>query len=784
MLYRKTQNNFRYYKLHMKKGNGMLRKIILLVFFIFSIAIQADEKTYYEDVKIKQLEAEIESIQSKIHILKRSKKLRMAKDTENTRPKLGLVLSGGGAKGFAHIGVLKVLEENNIKVDYITGTSMGAVIGALYSVGYSPEEIEDVMIKTNWNKILKDAPDRLDIPLEDKIGKKEYPASIAFDKELNIYFPRGLKQGQKIYLKLKELLWNVENIENFDELPIPMRIIATDLDSGKVKSFSSGDLSKIISASIAIPTLFGPVKIDGKNYVDGLVTRNFPVEDVIDMGADIVIGVNVGTRIKEKEDYNILTVLDQVLAIQSSGSTPDQKSMVNYIIEPDISKFKSTDFEKVEEIIKVGEKEARAKINSMKNLSETEKIPEKRTVLKSKDSDSVFIENIYLVGNVNVNLEIIEGNLRKEIPGEVTESDLENMILNLYALPYIEKAYYKIKGKDLYIETVERPTNYLKLGMNYNSEYGTTIALETDTLSTGKTGRKTVFDFKFGDYFEASAKNYAYYGIEDKIGFIFEIGYNETPFFFYEGDEKRSEFTNKTFELKGALATQFENQFFISYGFSQKFSELEQDIGLSEDKSLEYDESYGNVFFQIVLDNLDNKMYPSQGIRSDFQYTWGGDFGTESVDFYGPAYLLEGYFPVTKKLSFLSAVAGGSIQGEGILADEYFKLGGMRSDISNKEFAFYGYNSQRKLVEEFAIAQLGLQYRFYSNIYLAGKWNIATYTGAPVQGENDKKIWDDKVKGYGVTLGIDSPFGPLELSVMEDSDTQNVLTQFNIGYIF
>ncbi|WP_319370380.1 patatin-like phospholipase family protein [uncultured Ilyobacter sp.] len=762
----------------------MLKKIILLISFVFSIAVQADEKIYYEDMKIKQLEEEIESIQNKIDRLKRSKELKISKAKDEKRPKIGLVLSGGGAKGFAHIGVLKVLEENNIKVDYITGTSMGAVIGALYSVGYSPAEIEDVMIETDWDGILKDVPDRLDVPLEDKIGKAKYPASIAFDKELNIYFPRGLKQGQKIYLRLKELLWDVGGIENFDELPIPMRVIATDLDSGKAKSFSRGDLPKIISASIAIPTIFGPVEIDGRNYVDGLVTRNFPVEDIVKMGADIIIGVDVGTNIKEKKEYNILTVLDQVLAIQSAGSTPDQKSMVNYIIEPDISNFKTTDFEKVDEIIKVGEKEARSKIKFMKDVDRTENILEKRVVLKSKKSDVLYLENIYLDGNVNVTREIIDGNLGKEVPGEVSKADLENMILNLYALPYIEKAYYKIKGKDLYIETVEKPTNYLRLGMNYNSEYGTTIALGTDMLSTGKTGRKTVFDFKFGDYFGVNAKNYTYYGIEDKIGFILHMGYNEKPFFLYSGDEKRSELVNKTFEFTGALATQFENQFLISYGFSQKFSKLEQDIGLRVDESLEYDENYGNIFLQIILDNLDNKMYPSKGIKSDFQYTWGGDFGTENVDFYGPAYLLEGYFPFTKRLSLLSSIAGGSIKGEGVLSDEHFKLGGTRSDISNKEFAFFGYNSQRKLVEEFAIAQLGLQYRFYSNLYIIGKWNITTYTGSSIQAEENKKIWDNRVRGYGVTFGIDSPFGPLELSLMEDSDTDNILTQFNIGYIF
>jgi NTE family protein len=762
----------------------MYKRFILLIFSIFTVLVNAEGNLSFEDIKIMKLKKEIQKIQSEIQNLERSKELRISNETEDNRPKIGLVLSGGGAKGFAHIGVLKVLEENGIRPDYIAGTSMGAVVGALYSVGYSPEEIEKIMIKIDWKDIIKDLPDREDIPLENKISEENYPASIAFDKELNLYFPKGLKQGQKIYLKLKELLWGASGIRNFDDLPIPLRVIATDLDSGKAKSFYQGDLAKVISASIAIPTLFGPVEIDGQNYVDGLITRNFPVEDVINMGADIVLGIDVGVQIEGKKEYNILTVLDQVLAIQSHNSTPDQKSMADYIIEPDISRFKTNDFESAEEIIKAGEKKARSQINSLKELIKDRNKLEEMEVLKSEEPDFIYLKNLYLVGNRNVTQEIVEGILGKEIPGVVSKDDLENLILDLYALPYIEKAYYEIKNNNLYIETVENPANYLKLGMNYNSEYGTTIALGTDILGIGKKGRKTTLDFKLGDYFGIDAKHYTYYGIEDRLGFVLHMGYNEDPFFLYDGEEKRSEFISKTFEFTGAFATQLENQFLLSYGLSQKFSILEQDIGLNEDKYLEYDENYGNVFLKINFDNLNNKMYPSKGIKSDFQYIWGGDFGSEKVDFYGPVCLLETYLPTTKRLTFLSAIAGGSVKGEGILPDEYFKIGGIRNDSSNKEFSFYGYNSQRKLVEDFIIGQLGFQYRFYSNIYMIGKWNMAAYREATLQGYEDSGVWENNIQGYGLTLGVDSPFGPLEFSIMQDTDTSGILSQFNIGYIF
>lgn len=762
----------------------MYKRFVLLIFIILTVLVKGEDTLSYEDVQIDKLKEKIHEIEGEIRRLERAKKLRAGKNIEKESPKIGLVLSGGGAKGFAHIGVLKVLEENGIRPDYISGTSMGAVVGALYSVGYSPEEIEKIMIETDWGDIIRDLPNRKDIPLENKINEENYPASIAFDKEFNLYFPKGLKQGQKIYLKLKKLLWSVSGVRDFDDLPIPIRIVATDLDSGQAKSFDHGDLSKVISASIAIPTLFGPVEIEGKNYVDGLVVRNFPAEDVVNMGADIVIGVDVGVHIEGKKNYNILTVLDQVLAIQSHGSTPKQKAMADYIIEPDISKFKTTDFENAKEIIKVGEEKAREQINSLKNLVNNSDTLEKREILKSEEPDFVYLKKLHLVGNRNITQEIVEELLGKEIPGVVSKNDLENLILDLYALPYIEKAYYEIKDNNLYIETVENPANYLKFGMNYNSEYGTTIALGTDILGIGKKGRKTTLDFKFGDYFGLDARHYSYYGIEDRLGFMLHMGYNEKPFFLYEDADKRSEFVSKTFEFTGAFATQLENQLRLSYGFSQKFGILDQDVGLSEDRDLEYDENYGNVFLKVDFDSLDNKMYPSKGVKSDFQYIWGGDFGSENVDFYGPAYLLETYLPATEKLTLLSSISGGSVKGEGILPDEYFKIGGIRNASSDKEFSFYGYNSQRKLVEEFVMAQLGFQYRFYTNIYIIGKWNIITYSGSPIQEDEIMEIWGDKIQGYGLTLGVDSPFGPLEFSVMEDSDTSGVLSQFNIGYIF
>lgn len=198
---------------------------------------------------------------------------------ESYTPKVGLVLSGGAAKGFAHIGTLKVLEKNNVKIDYISGTSIGALIGVFYSAGYSIEEIEDIMKNIDPSMFFTDKIDRKDLPMEEKIFSERYTFSVPL-KNFKIDLPQSLISGQNVYMFLKKYLWDAKKIKNFEDLPIPVHIITTNMNTGEEVVLSKGDLAKALSASMALPAFFHPIKWDDKVLADGLSANNFPVDEV------------------------------------------------------------------------------------------------------------------------------------------------------------------------------------------------------------------------------------------------------------------------------------------------------------------------------------------------------------------------------------------------------------------------------------------------------------------------------------------------------------------------
>ena len=208
---------------------------------------------------------------------------------DRQRPRVGLALSGGGAKGFAHIGVLKVLESAGVPIDCISGTSMGSIVGALYAIGYSVDEIEAIALESDWEDIFSDAITRRDRPIEQKLVEDRYLLSLPL-VGTKIGLPRGLIAGQKVSALLDRLTLPVHGQTSFRELPIPFSCVATDIVTGEAVVLDSGFLPEAIRASMAIPSAFTPVEIDGRLLVDGMLVRNFPVQDVIDLGADLVVG--------------------------------------------------------------------------------------------------------------------------------------------------------------------------------------------------------------------------------------------------------------------------------------------------------------------------------------------------------------------------------------------------------------------------------------------------------------------------------------------------------------
>jgi NTE family protein len=283
-----------------------------------------------------------------------------------TRPKVGLVMSGGGAKGLAHIGVLKVLEEEGVKVDYIAGTSMGAIIGGLYASGYTASELDSIFNRIDANALIRDYIPRISKSFYEKKNDEIYALALPFDN-FRIGLPQALSKGMYNYTLMNKLLAHVRHVRDFNNLNTPFLCIATDVQTGEKVVLDKGYLPQAILASGAFPSLFAPVEIDGEYLVDGGIVDNYPIEALKDMGADIIIGVDVQDSLKTIKDIRGATdLLLQISNFSTIRQMKDKAPETDIYIKPDIIGYTVVSFDQGEAIIKRGELAADKTIDQLK----------------------------------------------------------------------------------------------------------------------------------------------------------------------------------------------------------------------------------------------------------------------------------------------------------------------------------------------------------------------------------------------------------------------------------
>ena len=757
-----------------------MKKIFFLIYIFlnFSLVYSKNiELKSREDVEIENLESQIKVLEDKIQTIK---KLKNDKDRNDL--KVALVLSGGGAKGYAHLGVLRVLEKEDIKIDYIAGTSIGALVGTLYSIGYSIDEIEKVLDNLNIESFLESGADLTGLDLDKKETLKKYSFYINFDNELNYSLPKGLRETEELYLVVKNLLKNYENIKNFDSFPIPLRVVATNLNTGETKSFSEGDIAKVLTASMAIPTIFEPVEVNGALYVDGLVSRNLPVEEAYDMGADLVIASDVGTPVVKKDNYNILSVLNQMIAIQSSYITKDSKEKATVLISPDIKNISATDTTKRKDLIDLGEVATQGQIAKLREFPKNSS-NNKRINIQKEKRDSFVINKIEYDPKFDKNtIDILNNIFIVLLNKPISESDIEKKIVDVYNSKYMDKLYYTVEDGVLHLDGEKGHLNRVGVGFNYQTGYGTTFNVGTDLFFSGKFGNNINLNFKFGDYLGADLGTLTYYGIRNRFGILTNIGYNESPFFLYDKRRKTAKFMNREAYLNIGVFNQPSNNSMISYGILSKLSSLKQDTGGSLSQNLEYSENQAKTYLRFKYDNLDSISNPMRGIKADLIYNFASSIGKSKSNLYGPAYSIEGYIPINSKSSFVYGLNLASLRGDRIRADQRIRLGGMYTNIDNNEFEFYGLNYQEKQVKDLISLTLGFKHKIVYSLYFNTKFNIATFTEDNPLNNNDSRLWKNYSKGLGISISYDSPIGPIEFSVSSDLKHKRPIGSISIGY--
>jgi NTE family protein len=244
-----------------------------------------------------------------------------ADPSATTQPKVGLVLGGGGARGAAHIGVLKELERMRVPIHAIAGTSMGAIVGGLYASGMTPDELEELVNSLDWADALRDRPSRQNKTFRRKQDDTDFPIPFEVGVTMDgMKLPRGLIQGQKLQLILREKLLPVAGISHFDDLPTPFRAVASDIATGEEYVMSQGDLAVAVRASMSAPGVFAPVEIDGRMLVDGGLVGNVPVHVVRDLGVDIIIAVDVEFPLYQPDVlHSALAISEQMLTRRPGG---------------------------------------------------------------------------------------------------------------------------------------------------------------------------------------------------------------------------------------------------------------------------------------------------------------------------------------------------------------------------------------------------------------------------------------------------------------------------------
>ena len=768
----------------------MLKKIFSLTLFFLSFCYSFSESVQSKDYKIEEINKVIEELklqQMHLELMKEeieksnidlSKKVNFSEQ----RPKIALVLSGGGAKGAAHIGVLKVLEKYQVPIDIIVGTSVGSIVGGMYSVGYSPDEIEKTVLNLKFNSLLTNSKDRNLKNIEEKIENDKYPFTMSIDKNLKLSFPMGILNGENIYLQLKDIFSRAENIKNFNELPIEYRAITTDLQTGKEVILSDGDLAIATFKSMAIPSFLEPVKDENKFYVDGGVVNNFPIDVAISLGADIIIAVDITAETsKINEKSNLVTILDKLATYNGNRKTETHKKLADLLIVPDVKDHDTIDFGNLNELVVAGEDAAEKYGYILANLSSPKDFKEMKD--KALKDEAIQINKIKLEGNNILTLKKVN-ELKPSVKNrKFTKNDLNDWTKKIYSVSYIERIFYEVNDDTVIFKVKEKDGINIRASLNYASNYGGSMNIAATVPNFGIWTRNYTIKAEASSFPKINFNNVTFYEVgKFKLLGGASIGYETDPLFIYKNGDKVSTYTTNKFIASLSFGTAISNSVVsgISLGYANNDNKY-----LSGDRDIyNFNENYQALFSSIYtyVDTLNERNFPSKGTVLRLEGFNSQDISGKETNLGGGMFSANFYTPLSEKFSVGFGVAGGKMRGEELPKSSLFRIGGLRS--SETAFSFVGLPMMGRYADEFYILRGGIQYKLTDTFHLLAKYNMLTYSSDSLPFQDNYSIGDRKYHGYGGGIGWNTFLGPISLFLSNNLDDSSPLFEVYMGYTF
>lgn len=710
--------------------------------------------------------------------------------SEAPRPKVGLVLSGGAARGLAHIGVLKALEEQGIKIDAIAGTSMGAVVGGLYASGYKIDELENLALNIDWQQALSDAPPREDVPFRRKQDDRDFlvKQKLSFRDDGSLGLPLGVIQGQNLALLLESLLAHTSDTRDFDKLPIPFRAVATDIANGEKVVFRKGHLPQVIRASMSIPAVFAPVELDGRLLVDGGMTDNIPLDVAREMGVDVAIVVDIGTPLRNRKQLTtVVDVLNQSITLMTRRNSEEQLATLHpddVLIQPPLASFGVTDFGRAEEMIDAGYRATKALDARLARLKPAVSQDAELNAARAPGQRTPIITAIRVENDSKVGDEVIRYYIRQTIGEPLDLGRLHSDMGTLYGLDYFEQVQYRVvhKGQEHTLVISARGkrsgTDYLRVGLNLSDDMRGDSAFNLGASyrmnGINRLGAEWLTRAQIGDKQELYTEFYQPLDVGSR--------YFVAPYAAFEAQNVDSVLDNdpiaqyrvERYGLGLNVGRQIGNNGEIRFGVGEAWGKADVRIGDQNLPSEHFNEGFYALKYS--FDSLDNVYFPHDGkdvslTLMQFEPSLGSDTRYRQWEF-----KLDKAMSSGPNTLILGGRYGRTLDDANVVTSS-FLLGGARQLSGFREDAISGQNVSlmravfyRRLTPR---AYLPLDFPLYAggSLERGRAWN------------NDNEFDSGYINAASVFIGFDTPLGPLNFSYgLNDANEQAVY--LNLGQTF
>lgn len=707
------------------------------------------------------------------------------------RKKVGVVLSGGGAKGAAHITVLKVLEDAGIPIDYITGTSMGAIIGGLYAIGYDTHTLDSMVRSQNWTDLITDKVSRRNLSFSAKERKELYILTVSLNKNKRFQLPSGLVGGHNVYNLLTELTIGYHDSLSFRELPIPFACIAYDMVTGNAVTLDKGYLAKAIRASMSIPGAFEPIYDNGMVLIDGGISNNFPADVIKEMGADIVIGVDVSAGARGEEDLvTISDMFNQITHFLGEESYNNNMKLVDLYIKPDITPYTAGSFspEAIDTLLRRGEVAARNQWEEIIALKKKIGIEGQNL---APQLDKVELDKEVAISTISFEgLEYQKEKTLRRIAGikentSIRPSEIQEAVAKLQGTNMLSEVHYKLDGDypyNLIFRVKESSRNSVSLGVRFDSEEMAAILLNVQLAANQMsnshfdiTGRLSENPYVKGSYI---------LGNEAERKFTLSYMFKHNDINLYRGKHKQSNIDFNQHVVEGDFANIRVRNFKLRTGIKYEYYHLGTALTVP-DVDFQNPRSEGIVSYYTTfnVESLDRRYNPKQGVSfvlggnyytSNFaNYHGAAGFGAVHMDFLAA-------LSVSPRITFLPGVFGRVLIGNNVAFPAQNMVGGtVPGRYFSQQIPFVGVRHFQRFDNSVIGGRLDARLNIDRKNFLYVKASYAKHDMDFFDIFEGKNVW-----GVGLAYSYNTIVGPIDFQIDYSNLTKKVSAYFNLGYYF